>query len=212
MQTRPNGAMPAAGLMEPAMILGNRQMPFVRQASPDDRLELRSMQMLSARVLGAGYYTGAQIEAFLAHVGTMDDFLLHEGTYYVAVEDGIIVASGGWSRRQPNYANVTGPAGYRDTATPKIRSVFVHPAWARRGLARHLVELAETEMRMAGHAEAELTATIAGVPLYETLGYKVTQHLTVMLPDSIELPLVHMAKELSAPAGNGVKAAATVLD
>jgi hypothetical protein len=92
--------------------------PVMRAAGPKDRLELLSMQALSMRVLGSGYYTAAQIEAFLAHVGTMDDFLLHEGTYYVVEEDGVIAASGGWSRRRPNYANVLRPAGYAATSVP----------------------------------------------------------------------------------------------
>jgi GNAT superfamily N-acetyltransferase len=194
------------------MMRANRQMPFVRQSRPEDGPEVRSMQSLSVRVLGAGYYTGEQIEAFLCHVGTMDDFLLHEGTYYVAVEDGIIVASGGWSRRSPNYANVTGPAGHAGSSAPKIRSVFVHPAWARRGLARHLVELSEAEMRMAGHYEGELTAMLAGVPLYETLGYQVTTHLTVALPNGTELPLVPMSKLLTAGPESGFEPAAKILD
>ncbi|HEX2724897.1 MAG TPA: GNAT family N-acetyltransferase, partial [Beijerinckiaceae bacterium] len=117
-----------------------------------------------------------------------------------------------WSRRQPNYANVTGPAGQAVTATPKIRSVFVHPTWGRRGLARHLVELAETDMRMAGYTATELTATIAGVPLYETLGFKVARHLAVTLPGGIPLPLVHMVKTLTAASRKGFTPPAAVLD
>ncbi|HEY7382723.1 MAG TPA: GNAT family N-acetyltransferase [Beijerinckiaceae bacterium] len=186
--------------------------PVMRAAGPKDRLELLSMQALSMRVLGSGYYTAAQIEAFLAHVGTMDDFLLHEGTYYVVEEDGVIAASGGWSRRRPNYANVLRPAGYAATSLPKIRSVFVHPVWARRGFARELMQRSELEAQLARHDEIELTATLAGVPLYETLGYKVVTHLPVTLPGGIDMLLVAMRKKLGAMWLPSLGATGTVLD
>jgi GNAT superfamily N-acetyltransferase len=186
--------------------------PVMRTAEPRDRLELLSMQALSTRVLGSGYYTATQIEAFLVHVGTMDDFLLHEGTYYVVQEDGVIVASGGWSRRLPNYANVLGPAGYVATSLPKIRSVFVHPVWARRGFARELVQRSELEAQLARYEEIELTATLAGVPLYETLGYKVTAHVPIRLPGGTEMLLVAMRKRLGALWLPRAGATATVLD
>jgi hypothetical protein len=37
--------------------MNEQGVPLIRTAEPGDRLELRSMQALSVRVLGAGYYT-----------------------------------------------------------------------------------------------------------------------------------------------------------
>lgn len=77
---------------------------LVRTACPDDGPELRAMQALSFRNLGAPWYEPEVIESFLAAIGTMDDSLLEQGTSYAAVADGRIVGCGGWSDRTPGYA------------------------------------------------------------------------------------------------------------
>jgi GNAT superfamily N-acetyltransferase len=170
----------------------------IRRALPPERRELRRLQAWSLRELGRGHYTERQIESFIAHIGTMDDFLLHEGTYYVLqVGDGI-AACGGWSRRIPNYAGVTAISGHPPSPAPKIRSVFVHPAHARRGLGRRLVEYAETEAADFGYAEIELTATLPGVPLYRALGYEETTPFSVELPDGQWFAAMGMRKALPA--------------
>jgi GNAT superfamily N-acetyltransferase len=167
---------------------------IVRPAQVSDREALREMQALSLRVLGAGFYSSAQIESFLAHVGTLDDFLLMEGTYYVAEVAGSIVASGGRSLRLPNYSR---KAGADASPSPKIRSVFVHPMWARRGLASHLMARAEAEACAAGHREIALAATLSGQPLYTKLGFEAGRDITVPLPNVPGMRLVSMRKNLA---------------
>jgi GNAT superfamily N-acetyltransferase len=170
----------------------------IRRAMPRERGELRRLQALSLRELGRGHYTERQIESFIAHIGTMDDFLLHEGTYYVVqIGDGI-AACGGWSRRIPNYANFTADHGQPISAVPKIRSVYVHPAHARRGQGRRLVEHAEAEAVDLGYTEMELTATLPGVPLYRALGYEGTTTFPVELPDGQWFAAMAMRKALPA--------------
>jgi GNAT superfamily N-acetyltransferase len=90
--------------------------------------------------------------------------------------------------------------------------VFVHPVWARRGFARELMQRSELEAQLARHDEIELTATLAGVPLYETLGYKVVTHLPVTLPGGIDMLLVAMRKKLGAMWLPSLGATGTVLD
>jgi predicted N-acetyltransferase YhbS len=172
----------------------------IRRAFPHDREALRAMQALAMRVLGAGFYSGRQIEGMLAHLGTMDDFLLEDGTYHVAeAADGAIVASGGWSRRTPGYASGFGAAGREPApAMPTIRSVFVHPDWTRRGLARCLVGRAKAEARAAGHREIALMATLSGEPLYRKLGYRATDRPALKLPGGVAVTAVRMRKSLEA--------------
>lgn len=175
----------------------------IRRVSPGDGATLRRMQESSFRTLGAGFYTSEQIEAFLTHIGTMDDFLFHEGTYHVLTHGEAIVASGGWSRRTPRYAAVAGEAeAGSGAAAPKIRSVYVHPAYARRGLASRLVRHAEAEAIRAGHGEIELTATLSGVPLYIALGYETTGSIALDL-GGVTIRGIAMRKRLAAPEGGG---------
>lgn len=185
--------------------------PLIRPANIGDRDELRYMQALAMRVLGRPHYAQEQIEGFLSHIGTMDDFVLSEGTYYVAEIGGSLVASGGWSRRTPRYANVAAGDGaeHSEAAVPTIRSVFVHSDWARRGLARRLMGLAEAEARRAGYRHITLTATLSGAPVYRALGYEATGQMSLSLPGGLEMPLVPMRKPLVAPAQPPLMAASS---
>jgi GNAT superfamily N-acetyltransferase len=184
------------------------EKPVVRRARIADRERLRRMQERSLRVLGRGDYTDAAIEALLANEGTMDDFLLQERTYYMLEIDGCLAASGGWSRRGPHLVRFH-PQGHMLEAplVPWIRSVFVDPRYARRGLARRLMELAEREAALAGYRQLQLTATLTGVPLYRSLGYAETGYADVALPGALTFRLVAMRKSLDPDAGRMTRAA-----
>lgn len=175
--------------------------PVIRRARIGDRERLRRMQARALRVLGRGHYSDADIESFLAHRGTMDDFLLHEGSYYMAEIDGVLAASGGWSRRMPLFGKSLKPPHVLEApVVPWIRSIFVDPRFARRGLGTRLMELAEREAAFAGYRQLQLTATLTGVPLYETLGYETTANSAIDLPDGRRFKVVAMRKDLQ-PVG-----------
>jgi GNAT superfamily N-acetyltransferase len=81
---------------------------------------------------------------------TVDSRLIADGTYLLAfAQDGRLAACGGWSRRRTLYggdqqveaivADLLDPK--RDAA--KIRAIFVHPAFARKGLGSAILERAE---------------------------------------------------------------------
>jgi len=178
------------------VIAKNTQELRVRQALPEDQDALRRMQAFSLRELGSRYYSRRQIEAFLTCVGTMDDFVIDEGTYYLVEAEHGIAASGGWSRRRPNYANAPGVSVKSDPNLPKVRSIFVHPAFARRGIGRMLMNRIEGEVRAAGNAELELTATLSGEPLYRALGYEEQGRIAVDLPGGDTFPGIVMHKRI----------------
>lgn len=182
--------------------------PVIRRARIGDRERLRRMQQRSLRVLGRGDYSDAEIDAFLAHAGTMDDFLLHEGTYYMVEIDGCLAASGGWSRRQPLQGKSLAPAHALEAPlVPWIRSVFVDPRFARRGLARRLMELAEREAGFAGYRQLQLTASLTGVPLYEALGYEETARSALPLPGGLRFKVVAMRKRIAPNGARNARAA-----
>jgi GNAT superfamily N-acetyltransferase len=178
--------------------LATLHQAIIRPARPNDREALRAMQALSICVLGGDFYSPEQLGAYVTEIGTMDDFLIEEGTYYVAEMASTIIGSGGWSRRTPSYANATGTAGERlsEPGVPKIRSVYVHPGFARRGIARTLMERAEGEALAAGYRRIELSATLSGVPLYRSLGYRLRRPLSLQLSGGVIFPGVAMEKDL----------------
>jgi GNAT superfamily N-acetyltransferase len=188
------------------MTAPDSESPVLRRARIADRERLLLMQARSLRVLGRGDYSDAEIETFLRHSATMDDFLLHDGTYSLIEIDGCVAACGGWSRRGP-HMSASHPPALDQAVVPWIRSVFVDPRYARRGLARRLMELAEREAALAGHRQFQLYATITGVPFYRSLGYAETGPADVALPDGLNFRLVAMRKMLEPKIGGAARAA-----
>ena len=159
----------------------------IRPACLSDVPAIEELHRASVRELAASYYSPDLLERFLA-AGTLDRGLIDAGTYYLAEILGLPVGSGGWIAIDDHP---DGPWRAR------IRSVFVHPTWARHGIGRRLVLNAETEAARAGFTHFELEATLSGVPLYQHLGYREVQHCGYPLPDGTTLPVIRMAKALT---------------
>jgi len=168
----------------------------IRLAAVGDRVALRDLQENSLRVLGGPHYGSATIESFIRHVGTMDDYLLEDGTYFVAELDGAIVACGGWTRRRPGYARLDA----KEAAAPPaatIRSVFVDPLFARMGVGRRIMAAAEQAVAAAGFDRAELMATLSGARFYRALGYMPGAMRDFTLPDGAVFRCQAMAKPVA---------------
>lgn len=176
----------------------------IRTARADDIAPLNDLIGSSVRGLAPGFYTPEQIDSSLVYMFGVDTQLVRDGTYFVIEhESGVRVACGGWSGRQTlfggdnhkeiDHANdlvidVTLPA--------RIRAFFVHPDWARRGLARRLYEHCASEARAAGFGAFELMGTLPGVPLYRTLGFETIETVSVPLPDGVQIPCERMRRTL----------------
>jgi GNAT superfamily N-acetyltransferase len=192
----------------------------LRRARRDDIPAIDAMHALSVQALGAADYGPAEIELFLWHLGTYDPSLIDDGTYFVLEHEGCVVGSGGWSQRLP-HAPV--PAASQPEPAPgagerkgepfslsshsgKIRSIFVHPGYARLGLGSRLVRHAEAEAVAAGHRLLELWSSLTGVPLYRKLGYQNLAPMAIPCAGGAGLPAVHMARLVPAPAMNATAA------
>jgi GNAT superfamily N-acetyltransferase len=178
----------------------------LRQARRRDIPAIDAMHFLSVQALGAADYSPAEIEAFLGCLGTYDPVLIDDGTYFVLEHRGRLVGSGGWSQRLPQAegAEDGGSAPARPFSlsphSAKIRSIFVHPNYARLGLGSRLVQHAEAEAVAAGFQLLELWASLTGVPLYRKLGYQGLARMAIPCANGAALPAVHMAKLV--PAGS----------
>jgi GNAT superfamily N-acetyltransferase len=179
-----------------------------------DVLELQALISASARGLSAGFYTPAQTEAALTGVFGVDTQLIADGTYYVIDGSSGPAAAGGWSYRSTLYGGdqMKGAEDSRLDATTeaaRIRAFFVHPDWARRGLARRLYAECARAAHAAGFHRFELMATMPGEPLYAALGFSVIERISLALAAGVEVPFARMARRIDtvdaapseAPAG-----------
>lgn len=173
----------------------------VRVASLADVPSLQSLIATSVRTLSAAYYTAEQIEASIAKVFGIDTQLIADRTYYVIDGPGGPAACGGWSHRRTLY----GGDQMKDIADPeldpsadaaRIRAFFVHPDFARRGLARVLYAECAGAARAAGFRRLELMATLPGEPLYTALGFAPIERVALPLGEGIALPLVRMDRAI----------------
>jgi GNAT superfamily N-acetyltransferase len=159
------------------------------------------MQAHSFRTLGAAYYDDDVIEAFISGIGTMDDTLLDDGTYFVAKSEDRIAGCGGWSWRTPAYtARMANTAITPSVTKATVRSVYVHPDFARRGIARAIMATIEAHIIAAGFHAASLTATFSGIPLYRRLGYRGGQSVSLELGNSLTFVGLSMQKTFAGVA------------
>lgn len=177
----------------------------IRPAVPADIAPLNALIDASVRRLAVGFYDAQQIESSLQHMFGVDSQLVDDGTYFVVEVNGVRAACGGWSGRQTLFggdqhkaADHRGSDAAVDPATmpARIRAFFVHPDFARRGLARRLYEHCAAEARAAGFRALELMGTLPGVPLYRALGFTTLERVDVRLPDGVIVPCERMRREL----------------
>ncbi len=171
----------------------------IRKANVSDISALRQLIDVSVRELAAEDYTPAQIDASLRTVFSVDTQLVEDGTYFVVEQDGRLLGCGGWSQRKTlcggdHFAmrDDTFLDPLQDAA--KIRAIFVHPRWARRGIGSFLLKAAEDAAMSAGFTRLEMGATLTGVPLYLLKNYQVIEQIEVPLEEGVSLTVVRMAK------------------
>ena len=138
----------------------------------------------------------------------VDTQLILDGTFYIAEWDGNFAGCGGWSKRKTLYGGDEGKSEADVLLDPesdaaKIRAFFIHPDYARRGIARRLIAVCEEAAREEGFRRMELGATIAGEPLYASAGYVVTDRFEIALADGEVLSAASMAKTLAPPTSAG---------
>jgi GNAT superfamily N-acetyltransferase len=151
--------------------------------------------------LQKGFLDDAQIASSRAIMG-VDTQLIDDRTYFVVESDGRLAGCGGWSRRATLYggdhsggrnAALLDPA--RDPA--KVRAMYTHPAYVRRGVGRLILARCEAAAAAEGFTTIELMGTMSGRPLYEAAGFTVIEHVA---DDSggVAVPLVRMRKPIEA--------------
>lgn len=173
----------------------------LRVATAEDVPAITALIADSVRCLQAGDYTAGQIEGSLKTVFTVDNQLIADGTYFVALSDDRTFAGcGGWSYRKTLY----GGDSQIEKAEPqpldpavdaaKIRAIFVSPKFARRGLGTLLLKEAEAAAMAAGFRRFEMGSTLTGVALYALMGYREIGRVMVPVGGDERIEVVRMEK------------------
>lgn len=166
---------------------------------------IRELIGASVRDLQVADYSIAEIEGALTTVFTVDSQLIADGTYWIAeAADGELAGCGGWSFRKTLYGGDhrledlhAGSESRLDPAVDaaKIRAIFVHPKFARRGLGSLILQAAEGAAASAGFRRFEMGSTLTGVALYTLKGYKEVARFAVPVGGGEEIGIVRMVKE-----------------
>jgi N-acetylglutamate synthase-like GNAT family acetyltransferase len=175
----------------------------LRKATGDDLAALDELIAASVRGVMTWAYSSSQLEAALGTWLGVDSRLVEDGTYFVVETKHdsreIMVACGGWSKRKTPYGSDHRP-GREDTLldpatdAAKIRAMFVHPDWGRKGIGSLIMDECERAATAAGFTRFEMGATLSGVPLYRKYGYVEVEKIDLPLPNGETLPIVRMEK------------------
>jgi GNAT superfamily N-acetyltransferase len=172
----------------------------IRRASAKERDALRHLQAASLREMARTYYDDEAIAGFIEHVGTMDDRLIEDGTYFAAFYYDQLAGCGGWTAGRPSYFAHAKKMPPKRPQSASVHSIFVHPTFARRGIASRLVQTIETRIAEAGLTHARVATTLNSVPFYSRAGYRADMPLTLEMPGATLFPGLAMEKDIARPA------------
>ena len=173
--------------------------PMQRLATPDDADRITALMRSSVLGIFPRFYNERQTASAAVHIARLDLALIEDRTYFVHEIDGDMVACGGWSRRGRLYAGSVSQDGDDrlldpDAEAAHIRAMFVRADWTRRGLGRALLESSQAAARAWGFRMLDLMATLPGVPLYRSFGFRDLRIAAINMPDGVTVDAVVMAR------------------
>lgn len=170
-----------------------------RLAERNDLDALRALIDTSISELQKPFLDERQIASSRTIMG-LDTQLIDDGTYFIVEAGGKLAGCGGWSRRATLYGGDQSPgrsAALLDPAkdAARVRAMYTHPNYTRRGVGKLIVSLCENAARHEGFAKVELMATLAGEPLYRACGFEPCERI-VDDRGGVGVPLLRMRKQL----------------
>lgn len=189
---------------------GMPAVPTLRPARPADLPAIEELMGESVRAHFPAHYDAHQTASAARYIARPDPVLVDDGTYYVHSVGGRIVACGGWSLRGKLFAGPSDdpdddPQRRIDPAVEpaRIRAMFVHDGWTRRGLGREIVETSARAAAGAGFATLTLVATLPGVALYDACGFVARRPVPIVHPDGVHLDGRLMDRDAIRPGETG---------
>ncbi|KAJ9449363.1 hypothetical protein DIPPA_63956 [Diplonema papillatum] len=175
-----------------------------RVATPADEPAIVALMRASISENMKGFLTVAEIVAAQETMG-VDRTLIRDGTFFVIEADRngrkVMVGCGGWGKRKTLYGGdhtVGRDDSLSDPATDgaRIRAMYTHPSWTRRGIGTLLLGLGETAARRAGFKFIELGSTVAGEALYTKMGFQEVSREAHVAANGSESIVIKMSKSL----------------
>ena len=171
-----------------------------RLANSDDIPAVKGLMEQSITELLGNYLNEEELEASFESMG-LDGQLILDKTYFLIDFEGILVGCGGWSNRKTLFGGNHTPNRSNDFLNPnndsaKIRAMYTHPDWARKGIGTLILELAEKEASNAGFKRCELMATLSGLYLYKNRGYKIDEEILYKSKKGNSVKMYKMTKFL----------------
>lgn len=173
-----------------------------RPARPADLAELRELMTVAIRRLVGAYLDPAGVEASFEIMG-LDTQLIDDGTYFVVQSAGRIAGCGGWSRRATMFGGDHSAGRDARLLDPvseaaRVRAMYTHPDFARRGVGRLILSLCEAAAAREGFRSLELVATVAGESLYVAYGFSLVKRIEVPTARGRSVPCAVMSKLICA--------------
>jgi GNAT superfamily N-acetyltransferase len=170
-----------------------------RLATEADLPAIRALMDVAIAEHLKAFLDPAQVKLSKSIMG-LDTQLISDRTYFLVEEEGRLAGCGGWSRRATLYGGDHSTAqrnsALLDIATDaaRVRAMYTHPDFARRGVGRLILQLCEGAARDAGFRSVELMATMSGEPLYKAAGYHQIERIIAASKDGVDVPGVRMGK------------------
>jgi GNAT superfamily N-acetyltransferase len=173
------------------------RLRFAREA---DLPLLQPLVQQAIMELLSPFLSAEQVQASCEIMG-LDTQLVADGTYFVAELESAVAGCGGWSRRATHFGGDHSPGrdarALDSTHEPaRVRAMYTHPAFARRGVGRAILARCEEAADAEGFHSVALVATMAGLPLYRACGYEEVERFDEITPSGIAVPLVRMQRRL----------------
>ena len=173
--------------------------PFaIRPATEADLPEIAALIALAIDRLLPAFLDAAEVAASGAVMG-LDTQLVADRSYYIVHDGATLAGCGGWSRRATLYGG-DHSAPLRDgrlldpaTEPARVRAMYTHPDFTRRGIGRLILSHCEDAAAAAGFRRVELMATLSGEPLYRASGYAAIERVSDDV-GGVAVPLVRMGK------------------
>lgn len=175
---------------------------ILKTATRDDVPAIEALMGASMAALLPKFLDEKQVLHSSASMG-VDTQLIEDGTYFLVYVGDVLAGCGGWSRRRTLYGGNNTVGRDDSLADPqcepaKIRAMYTHPDYVRRGIGRFLLAAGENAARAEGFKAIEMGSTAPGRPLYEACGYHFVEDLSQPAEDGTIVPILRMRKEFDA--------------
>ena len=173
--------------------------PVLRVATAADLDVVAAVMRASVLELFPQFYDDRQTASAAVYVAHVDRTLVADGTYFVCVVGGEIVACGGWSRRGRLYTGSGDQDGDDRLLDPRseaahIRAMFVRPDWTRRGLGRAILQAGHDAARSEGFQRLDLVPPCRASPCTAPSASARSSRLPSLCPTASRLDAVAMER------------------